>query len=101
MVPLEVHAYWRLAPAEVSETFEMRFVLVAPTGLETSSDVFKHRSVTDRFRTRTLGLPYPPVKGGYELRVDWRLEGAEDWNREGPTWPVGFAEVERKPRIVN
>jgi hypothetical protein len=57
MVPLEVHAYWRLAPAEVSETFEMRFVLVAPTGLETSSDVFKHRSVTDRFRTRTLGLP--------------------------------------------
>jgi hypothetical protein len=102
VVPLEAHAYWRMPPADLGNNFEIRFVVVSVhTGLETSSNVFTHRAVTERFRTRTMGLPCPPVPGVYELRVDWRMEGTEAWNREAAAWPVTLAEVEPQPRVLN
>jgi hypothetical protein len=80
----------------------MRFVMVSVhTKLETSSEVFSHRVITDRFRIRTFGLPYPPVHGHYDLRADWRTEGSEDWSREGVAWPLVIAENAPKPRLIN
>ncbi len=102
VIPLEAQAYWRLSPSEISQTFLIRFVMVAVhTGLETSSIIFNHRAVTERFRTRTLGLPCPPVPGHYELRVDWRMEGNETWTREAISWPVTLAEGSPEPRVLN
>src|SRR5688572_27076830 len=57
IIPLEVHAYFDIFPEELGLTFELRFVMIAPSGLETPSDVLKHKPATPRYRTRTLGLP--------------------------------------------
>ena len=93
LVPLEVHAYFVLSQAEIGAPFEIRFALIAPSGLETFSEVFSHRSVTPRYRTRTLGLPFPPVAGQYELRLDWRPAGQHGWTREALRWPVAIVEA--------
>lgn len=100
-VPLEVHAYFRLDPGELGRDFEVRFVMVASSGLETPSDGFVHRAVTPRFRTRTVGLPFPPVAGDYELRVDWRYAGTESWTRESIVWPIGIVETAATPRVTH
>lgn len=75
LLPVEIHAYFQLSDAQVNRDFELRFALRAETGLETLSDVFRHRITAPRFRVRTLGLPYPPVMGQYSLRVDVRVLG--------------------------
>ncbi|HLV21479.1 MAG TPA: hypothetical protein VKZ49_11370 [Polyangiaceae bacterium] len=101
VVPLEIHAYFQLASSEVGQSFEVRFALVAASGLETFSDVLTHRSSTPRYRTRTLGLPMPPVAGQYELRVDWRLAGSEGFQREPTAWPVNIVEMAPPPAVVH
>jgi hypothetical protein len=98
-LPLEVHAYFMVPPEEVSEPFEVRFAMVARSGLETFSDVFSHKSRTPRYRTRTIGLPFPPVTDQYELRVDWRQAGAEGWTRESVHWPINIVESDPKPPV--
>jgi hypothetical protein len=75
LLPVEIHAYFQLADSDVNRDFELRFALRAETGLETLSDVFRHRITAPRFRVRTLGLPYPPVMGQYSLQVDVRVLG--------------------------
>lgn len=75
LLPVEIHAYFQLPDAQVNRDFELRFALRAETGLETLSDVFRHRVTAARFRVRTLGLPYPPVMGQYSLQVDVRVLG--------------------------
>jgi hypothetical protein len=101
VIPLELHAYFVLRPAEVGTDFYVRFSLVAETGLETYSQVFKHRSVTSRYRTRTLGLPLPPVVGQYELRVDVRLTENAEWERLSASWPVIITELNPKPKVTH
>jgi len=101
LVPLELHAYFEIAQAEIGHDFEARFVMVASTGLETPTDVFRHRAVTTRYRTRTLGLPFPPVTGQYELRVDWRYAGDEGFRREALSWPVAIVEATARPPSVH
>jgi hypothetical protein len=101
VLPIEVHAYWHVSASGSGETFEVRFVMVADTGLETSSSTFKHRGIRGRFRTRTVGLPYPPVLGTYALRVDWRYAEEDAWQREAVSWPVTLLELERKPRVTH
>lgn len=101
LLPLEVHAYFRLNPEEIGKIIEMRFALVAASGLETLSEVVRHSCSTPRFRTRTLGLPFPPVVGHYELRVDFRLAGYEYWARDPLAWPISFVELEPKPRVTH
>lgn len=101
MLPLEIHAYFDLDPAEVNQRFEIRFTLVAATGLETVTDAFSHRSTTPRYRTRTIGLPMPPVIGSYELCVDSRAAGSENWQRDRLSWPLVFAETEPRPRVTH
>ena len=52
VLPLEVHAYFQLDELEVNQRFELRFSMVAPSGLETVTDTFSHRSFN-------LPLPHP------------------------------------------
>ncbi len=94
LIPLEVHAYWRVGGDEIGTDYEARFVLVAESGLETPSEVFKFRSITPRFRTRSFGMPLPPVVGAYELRVDWREVTNETWTRDASSWPVSLVEMQ-------
>lgn len=101
MLPLEIHAYWRLANPELGSEFETRFVLVADTGLETPSSTFRHRPVTTRFRTRTVGVPYPPVFGEYLLFVDHRAGLEADWQRSTTRWPVSIRLAEPKPATTH
>ncbi len=102
VIPLEIHAYWQLSPEEISSEFEMRFSLVATaTGLETVSDVLSHKSVTPRYRTRTMGLPVPPVLGQYDLRVDWRASGSGSWTRAEVAWPLAFVEQSQQPIVTH
>lgn len=100
VIPVEVHVYWRAEQGEESP-FEARFVMVADTGLETPSPVQRHVRITGRLRTRTMGLPFPPVMGRYTLRVDWRFEGEETWQRDALAWPINLQEGERKPRVTH
>jgi hypothetical protein len=103
LIPLEVHAYFHFAASEIGFTFEVRFVLQSlETGLESFSDTFRYRSATPRYRTRTLGLPLPPVSGSYELRLDWRMSGADSWTREALSWPIAIVEAAPStPRITH
>lgn len=98
LIPLEIHAYWRVGTEEVGNDYEARFVLVAESGLETPSEIFKFRSITPRFRTRSFGMPIPPVIGAYELRVDWRQASNATWIRDESSWPVSL--VEQQPQGV-
>lgn len=101
LVPVEIHAYFELAPNEVHQKFDVRFAMVAASGLETLSEIFSHKSITPRYRTRTMGLPFPPVTGRYELHVDWRASGTETWHREPVTWPIVIVEATPKPTVTH
>lgn len=101
VLPLEVHAYFELEPHEVNQSFDVRFSLVAPTGLETVTDAFSHKSATSRFRTRTIGLPVPPVAGTYDLRVDTRRSATDGWRRDTLVWPLIVAETEPRPAVTH
>jgi hypothetical protein len=101
VLPLEAHAYFQLDTEDLNQRFEVRFALVAQSGLETVTDAFSHRSTTMRFRTRTMGLPIPPVSGNYELRVDTRRDDSEGWRRQQASWPVIVAETEPRPAVTH
>ncbi len=101
LIPLEIHAYWRLLPDEVGEEFETRFVMEATTGLETPSPTFRHRPSVARFRTRVMGVPFPPVLGSYTLHVDWRSSEAHEWQRTSASWPMNLRELERRPQTTH
>lgn len=100
-VPLEMHAYLKLDPFEIGKEFEMRFALVGPSGLETFTDAKTHRGAAPRVRTRALGVPFPALLGHYELRVDFRVPGQEDWKRDECTWPVAFLQADTKPQVTH
>jgi hypothetical protein len=103
LIPVEVHAYFQCDARELSVDFEVRFALVSlDTALESLSDVFVHRSATPRYRTRTGGLPLPPVAGAYELRIDWRRRGSANFTRDPIAWPVHIAEQPAEtPRVTH
>jgi hypothetical protein len=101
LIPLEIHAYFKLEPWELSSSFDVRFVMVAVSGLETFSEVLTHKSATPRYRTRTLGLPIPPVTGEYQLRVDVRATGTEGFTREAIEWPISIVELRPPPAVVH
>jgi hypothetical protein len=101
LLPLEIHAYWRLPGGEHSREFESRFVLVADTGLETPSSTFRHRPVTSRFRVRTVGVPYPPVFGEYLLFVDHRVDSDAQWERSSVRWPISIRLAEPRPAMTH
>lgn len=92
-IPVEVHAYFEIATAELGQSFDLRFALRGSSGLETYTDSFPHRSTTVRYRTRVVGLPLPPVLDQYELRLDWRLSGSDGWTREPLAWPLLITEL--------
>lgn len=100
-LPLEIHAYFELAPEEVSQRFDMRFALVESSGLETLTEPFQHKSNTPRYRTRTLGLPAPPGPGSYQLRIDLRPSGTETWSRERASWPLLVVRPEQRPAVTH
>lgn len=103
LIPVEVHAYFQCDARELGVEFDVRFALVSlDTGLESLSDVFVHRSATPRYRTRTGGLPLPPVPGAYELRIDWRRRGTANFTRDTVVWPMHIAEqAEEAPRVTH
>jgi hypothetical protein len=101
VMPLEVHAYFQLESPDLNQRFEVRFALVAESGLETVTDVMTHRSSTVRFRTRMVGLPLPPVSGDYQLRVDTRRDENESWLRQSASWPIVVAETEPRPAVTH
>lgn len=101
VLPLEVHAYFLLGPGELSQAFELRFAVVAPTGLELLTDATQHRSSTPRYRTRSFGLPAPIVPGNYQLCVDVRQPGSDGFTRESLSWPLMVARLEPRPTVVH
>jgi hypothetical protein len=102
LIPVEIHAYFQLPETQVSREFELRFALRAESGLETLSDVFRHRITAPRFRVRTLGLPCPPVFGQYSLQVDVRVLGEDAaWQRQPAAWPLALYEQEARPRVTH
>jgi hypothetical protein len=100
-LPLEVHAYFLISPVELSQSFDVRFALVAPTGLELLTDATSHKSPTPRFRTRSIGLPAPVVPGNYQLCVDIRQPGTDAFTREALFWPLVVARLQPRPTVVH
>jgi hypothetical protein len=101
LLPVEIHAYFQLGPTEINQRFEVRFVLVASSGLETFTDAHPHKSSTPRYRTRAMGLPVPPIPDSYELRVDLRQAGSEEWTRDQLSWPLIVAQAEARPAVTH
>jgi hypothetical protein len=101
VLPIELHAYFQLDGHELNQRFEMRMVLVASTGLETSTDAYPHKSATLRYRTRTMGMPIPPIADNYEVRVDTRLAGTEQWTRDPLSWPLVVTVAEARPAVTH
>jgi len=100
-LPLELHAYFLVAPQEQHLTYQVRFAMVSDTGLESYTEAFDFKSATPRFRTRSLGLPVPPVNGMYQLRVDVRAEGSGDWRRDIAAWPIAIVEHTPRPAVTH
>jgi hypothetical protein len=100
-IPLEVHAYWNLSPADLERDLQMRWVMVAETGLETSSPTLRHRPKGRRFKTRTVGVPLPPVAGNYVLHVDSRRDDDDAWDRQPVSWPLSIVEAAGRPRVTH
>ena len=100
-LPLEVHAYFTLGPGELSQPFEVRFALVASSGLELLTDATSHRSSTPRYRTRLLGVPAPAVPGNYQLCVDIKQPGSDGFTRDAQQWPLVVARLEPRPTVVH
>ncbi len=101
LLPIEMHAYFLLDPAELNQRFELRFVLLASSGLETSTDAYPHKSATLRFRTRTMGMPVPPIADTYQVRVDTRAVGSEQWTRDPLAWPLIVTLAEARPAVTH
>ena len=101
LLPLEMHAYFHLDTYELNQKFELRFVLVGQSGLETPTNVFSHKPTGARYRTRTFGLPAPPSAGSYELRVEWRPNADAEWVRDSASWPLLVAETEPRPAVTH
>ena len=101
LLPVEIHAYFQLEPSELNQRFELRFALVASSGLETLTDAYPHKSTTPRYRTRTMGMPVPPIADSYQLRVDTRLVGTEYWSRDTLSWPLIVALAEARPAVTH
>ncbi len=101
LLPLEMHAYLRLDASEVNQQFQLRFVLVGETGLETPTNAAPHRSTSMRYRTRAFGLPAPPGPGSYALRVDFRANSDAPWTRDPLSWPVLVVESEPRPTVTH
>ena len=100
-LPLEVHAYFLLGPGELQQPFEVRFALVAQSGLELLTDPMQHKSSTPRYRTRSLGLPAPAVPGSYQLCVDVKQPGSDGFTRDALHWPLVVARLEPRPQVVH
>lgn len=101
LLPMEIHAYFQLDPGELNQRLEMRFALVASSGLEALTDVHTHKSATMRYRTRTMGMPVPPIEGSYQVRVEWRAAGTEHWSRDPMSWPLVVAMAEPRPAVTH
>lgn len=100
-LPLELHAYFQIASSELSVTYEVRLAMVSETGLETYTEPFEFTSVTPRFRTRSLGLPMPPLLGMFQLRVDVRAKGTGEWKRDPAGWPLAIVEHVQRPAVTH
>jgi hypothetical protein len=100
-LPVEVHAYFALGGEEVGQSFDVRIALVADSGLETYTDTFTHRPITARYRTRTLGLPAPPVLGTFRIHVDVRANNQGEFVRDPLSWPLTVVEAAAKPPVVH
>ena len=101
LLPVEIHAYFQVEPSEMNQRFELRFALVASTGLETITDAYPHKPSTVRFRTRTMGMPVPPIADTYHLRVDTRALGTEAWTRDPLAWPLLVTLAEARPAVTH
>src|SRR5688572_21168032 len=101
LLPIEIHAYFQLYPQEVNQRFDVRFAIVESSGLETLTEGFQHKSSTPRYRTRTLGLPAPPAPGSYQLRVDYKIAGSEEWIRDAVAWPLLVVRSEPRPQVTH
>jgi len=101
LLPIEIHAYFQLDQSELNQKLEVRFALVASSGLETLTDAYPHKSSTLRYRTRTMGMPVPPIADSYQLRVDTRVVGSEHWTRDPMTWPLLVALAEARPAVTH
>ena len=100
LIPLEVHAYFEVGSVELPLAFEVRFLLVGPNGLETYSDSIRLQASSPKIRTKTMGLPPPPVAGQHNLRVEWRQEGGA-WHREPVGWPIVLVELDATPPVTH
>lgn len=100
-LPLELHAYFAIAPHELETKYQVRFAMVSETGLEAYTEPFDFKSSAPRFRTRSLGLPLPPVMGAYQLRVDLRPEGTGEWRRDPAAWPLALVEHVVRPQVTH
>ena len=78
LIPLEIHAYFELAPEEVGFEFEIRFCMVAETGLETEGAIVRDGSndgleinlettnPTLAISSNELGVKYSTTAGGLD-----------------------------------
>ncbi len=100
-IPLEVHSYLRLAPDELNQVFEFRYVLVSEDGLDAYSEPVTHQIKTARYRMRSVGLPMPVSTGEFTLQLEYRAKGQEDFLRDSLSWPVHFRRDEKPPSITH
>lgn len=100
-LPLELHAYFTILQAELGTSYQVRFAMVSDAGLESYTEAFDFKSATPRFRTRSIGLPVPPVVGMYQLRVDVRIEGTSEWRRDPAAWPLAIVEHTPRPEVTH
>ncbi len=88
-VGIEVHAYFFVAEAGRHANFEMRVIRIAADGAEDAGSALPFQTREgERMRVRVQMFRLPPAYGTYELRLEWRPRGAEEWRPEPHRWPL-------------
>ncbi len=100
-LPLEVHAYLRMASGEENQVFEFRYALVSQNGLDSYSEPIVHQIKTPRYRMRSLGLPMPLTTGQYSIHLEYRRQGEEEFKRDPLGWPLTFRREEQAPSVTH
>lgn len=93
-LPFEIHVHLKFELDEHETDFEVRLVLISPTGETTLSQPLALRSSTPRHRLRVNGLPLIPSPGSYQVRVEWRIRGAANWTISDGFWPLIVEELQ-------
>lgn len=93
VLPLQSVIALQVEATEMGREIEMRTIWLDSEGTESSGVVNPVYLTHSRIRIRSQFLRAPASLGSYELRLEWRWKGDDEWHRENVSWPLILADL--------